>query len=62
MDQVAARCTEAESGARNIDHILTRSLLPEIAGEFLRRMAAGEAFARVSVDVDAAGAFVYTIT
>ena len=62
MEQVAARCTESESGARNIDHILTRSLLPEIAGEFLRRMAAGEAFARVSVDVDATGAFVYTIT
>ncbi len=62
MEQVAARCTESESGARNIDHILTRSLLPEISGEFLRRMAAGEAFARVSVDVDAAGAFAYTIT
>lgn len=62
MDQVAARCTEAESGARNINHILTRSLLPEIAGEFLRRMAAGEPFARVAVDVDATGAFVYTIT
>jgi type VI secretion system protein VasG len=62
LQTVAARCTDSESGARNIDHILTRSLLPEIAGEFLRRMASGESFARVSVDTDDTGAFVYAIT
>src|SRR3546814_7343340 len=31
VDAVAARCTEVDSGARNIDHILTGTLLPEIA-------------------------------
>jgi type VI secretion system protein VasG len=61
VDAVAARCTEAESGARNIDHILTRSLLPEISAEFLARMAAGEAFRRVTVSVDEQGAFRYEI-
>ena len=30
-----ARCTEVESGARNVDHILTRTLLPEISREVL---------------------------
>jgi type VI secretion system protein VasG len=53
---VAARCTEAESGARAIDHILTQSLLPQISAEFLARMARGEAFSRVAVTADA-GAF-----
>ena len=38
---IAQRCTEVESGARNVDHILTRTLLPEISREFLARMAAG---------------------
>ena len=32
---IAGRCKEVESGARNVDHILTRTLLPEISQEFL---------------------------
>jgi type VI secretion system protein VasG len=62
VDAVAARCTEAESGARNIDHILTRSLLPEISAEFLARMAIGEMFDRVIVSVDEQGAFCYALS
>src|SRR5690348_9065608 len=31
VDAVAGRCTEVESGARNIDNILTNSLLPEVS-------------------------------
>ena len=40
---IAGRCTEVESGARNVDHILTRTLLPELSAEFLARMADGPA-------------------
>ncbi len=36
---VAARCTEVDSGARNVDHILTDTLLPELSREILERMA-----------------------
>ena len=32
IDTVAARCTEVESGARNVDNILTNTLLPDIPG------------------------------
>src|SRR5207248_3359484 len=39
---IAARCKEVESGARNVDHILTGSLLPEISREFLTHMAEGQ--------------------
>ncbi|HEX3727859.1 MAG TPA: type VI secretion system ATPase TssH, partial [Pirellulales bacterium] len=49
---VASRCREVESGARNVDHILTRTLLPEVSREFLSRMAAGQAIERVHVSVD----------
>ncbi len=57
---IAARCTETESGARAIDHILTQSLLPQISTEFLARMARGEAFARVAVTAEA-GTFRYQL-
>ena len=57
VDAVAARCTEAESGARNIDHILTHGLLPELSAEFLSRMAAGQSFGKVEVGTDEAGRF-----
>jgi type VI secretion system protein VasG len=61
VDVIAGRCKEVDSGARNVDHILTRSLLPEISQEFLTRMAAGEAISGVHVTVDDAGAFRYAI-
>jgi type VI secretion system protein VasG len=61
VDTVAARCTEPESGARNIDHILTRTLLPEISVEFLSMMAAGRPFSRVEVGVEG-GAFRYKLS
>ena len=54
---VASRCKEVESGARNVDHILTRSLLPEMSQEFLGRMATGEPTAGVHVSVDESGGF-----
>src|SRR4029077_11554676 len=41
LDAIASRCTDVDSGARNVDHIVTRTLLPELSQEFLSRMAAG---------------------
>ena len=41
VDNVASRCKEVESGARNVDHILTGSMLPALSGEVLQRMAEG---------------------
>ena len=56
---VAGRCKEVESGARNVDHILTGTLLPELAGEFLARMAEGTQIRKVHVTVDGEGKFAY---
>ena len=57
--EVSSRCKEVESGARNADHILTRSLLPEMSGEFLSRMASGQMIKRVHVGVGDSGQFRY---
>jgi type VI secretion system protein VasG len=62
VDGIAARCKEVESGARNIDHILTRGLLPEMAGHFLSRMAEGLALKSVDVSMDASGGFQYRMS
>jgi len=62
VDAVAKRCTEVESGARNVDHILTRTLLPEISREFLGKMAAGENINKVHVSVGSQGGFQYEIS
>ncbi|MGE0823941.1 MAG: type VI secretion system ATPase TssH [Candidatus Binatia bacterium] len=61
VNEIANRCTEVESGARNVDHILTRTLLPEMSGEFLARMATGQPVSRVRVAIDGQGAFQYQI-
>jgi len=59
VTEVSSRCKEVESGARNADHILTRSLLPEMSGEFLSRMASGQTIKRVHVGVGDSGQFRY---
>jgi type VI secretion system protein VasG len=58
---ISGRCTEVETGARNVDHILTGTLLPEISREFLSRMAEGRPVEKVHVGVDGEGRFVYQI-
>jgi type VI secretion system protein VasG len=62
IDNIAARCREVESGARNVDQILTRTLLPEMSEGFLTRMAAGEPISEVVVGVGEGGAFRYAIS
>lgn len=52
VKQVVSRCTENESGGRQIDAILTNTLLPEISREFLNRMMEGQSIERVNVRVE----------
>ncbi|HTT22309.1 MAG TPA: type VI secretion system ATPase TssH [Candidatus Sulfotelmatobacter sp.] len=61
VSEVARRCTEVESGARNVDHILTGTLLPEISSEMLARMISGNPLSRVHVSASAGEGFQYDI-
>ncbi len=61
VEEVAQRCTEVESGARNIDHILTGTLLPEISTKVLGRMVTGEPLHSITVDVAPGEGFRYAI-
>lgn len=60
VEEVARRCTEVESGARNVDNVLTNTLLPDISRQLLGRMAAGEKLTSIRVDVSETGQFVYS--
>jgi type VI secretion system protein VasG len=59
IEEVARRCTEVESGARNVDNILTNTLLPEISKQILGKMAAGEKMESITVSVGPDSSFVY---
>ncbi|MGX1096130.1 type VI secretion system ATPase TssH [Amorphus sp. MBR-141] len=57
---IAARCTEVETGARNIDHIINRTLRPAIATEILNRMTDEENLDHMAIDVGPDSGFVIT--
>jgi len=61
VEAVLARCTEVDSGARNVDNILNGTLLPEIAESVLARMAEGAAISKIKVSANKQGQFKYTV-
>jgi type VI secretion system protein VasG len=61
VGEIARRCTEVESGARNVDNILTNTLLPEISRRLLERLVAGDRPAAIRVGIGAGGAFEYSL-
>ena len=61
VETICERCTEVDTGARNVDHILRRTMLPEMSSEFLARMAEGGSIQAVNISVGDDGAFQYSI-
>jgi type VI secretion system protein VasG len=59
VDTIAQRCKEVESGARNVDHILTGTLLPTVSREVLTRLGEGRPVKKVAIDIDDKGQFTY---
>ncbi|WP_431854405.1 type VI secretion system ATPase TssH [Azospirillum sp.] len=61
---LADRCRATDAGARAIDHLLTNTLLPELSGGVLERLADGLPVDLVHVDIDggldASGGLRYT--
>jgi type VI secretion system protein VasG len=61
VEAVLARCTEVDSGARNVDNILNGTLLPEVAETVLSRMAQGQTFEKIKVSAHKDGQFKYEV-
>ena len=57
VEQIANRCTEVETGARNIDHIMRGTILPQMSQEILTRMSDEAMPAEVHLGVAEDGGF-----
>jgi type VI secretion system protein VasG len=62
VELLAARCTEGETGARNVDQTLRSSLMPELARELLGRMATGILPGKLDVKLGDTGAWTFAFT
>jgi type VI secretion system protein VasG len=51
LNEIASRCTEVESGARNVDNILSNTMLPEMSRQILGRLAEGSTVDKVAISV-----------
>jgi len=51
LNEVASRCTEVESGARNVDNILSNTMLPDLSRQILSQLAGGLSSNRVMISV-----------
>ncbi len=61
MLHIVARSQEVDTGARNIENILNRTMLPELASECLARMSNGDDISKIHVNVTDDGMFSYQI-
>ena len=57
--QISDLYTEVESGARNIDKILTNTMLPALSGQYWRLWLVGGKVNRVKVRIGRNGEFIY---
>ena len=62
INGIVARCTEVETGARNVDHIISGTLLPRISSEILGLMSSGGRADRLLIDVDPKGGFTFAFS
>lgn len=62
MLHIVARSQEVDTGARNIENILTRTMLPEMALECLSRLAENQDINKIHVGSDEQGKFNYKIS
>jgi type VI secretion system protein VasG len=51
VEQITARCTEVETGARNIDYILNANIYPRISREILSKMTSGDMPETIFLDI-----------
>ncbi len=62
VNAIVERCSEVETGARNIDHILSRNLLPLMSREILSRMTEENMPNEVAIDIGEDGNFAVTFS
>jgi type VI secretion system protein VasG len=59
--QIVARCQEADTGARNIENILNKTILPQLASECLQKLAQELPVNSIHINTNDEGEFSYLI-
>jgi type VI secretion system protein VasG len=59
VEELARRCTESETGARNVDQTLRSSLMPALAADLLQRMAAGAVPQNLDIRLSEQGGWIF---
>ena len=59
-DHIAGLCTQVDVGARNIDHILDQTVLPELSRQLLEKMTEDEMPSGVTMSLNGADEFTYS--
>ncbi len=59
-EAMADRCNQVDLGARQVDHLLDKSVLPELSRQLLERMSEDKESSVITMSVSGAGAFEYT--
>ena len=57
IDEITQRCTEVETGARNVDSIMRGSLMPLVARELLTAMSGGSSITGMDISLTDSGSF-----
>lgn len=60
VDQITERCTEVETGARNIEYILNGNVLPQLSQTILEHMSEGGMPNKALLGVDEEGSFTFS--
>ena len=62
IDTITARCTEVETGARNIDFILRGNIMPMLSNTLLKHMSEANALTTARLEVNEQGEFTATFS
>jgi len=62
MDQITSMCTRAETGARNIDAIIDKSLAPQISSQLLTFMTEEKSPTKLEVGLGEDNTFTYSFS
>ncbi|HVG57806.1 MAG TPA: AAA family ATPase, partial [Hyalangium sp.] len=55
IEEFARRCTDMDAGARNVDHVLRASLMPQLSRELLEQLASGSTPTHLHVGLSPSG-------
>jgi type VI secretion system protein VasG len=59
VSYITQKCQQVQTGARNIDYLLTQRLLPELAGHFLNMLGENKKISKAHVTINEQNDFVY---